>query len=45
MKQNIRESIMNNLRVLSIDPSGTGTSGMCFVNGQEKQFFSFQSRE
>ena len=32
----------NNLRILSIDPSGTGTTGIFFKGGFEEQFISYQ---
>ena len=32
-------------RILSIDPSGTGTSGVYFRNGKEQRFSSFQSKD
>ena len=33
------------MRVLSIDPSGTGTSGMVFMEGEQTKFASFQSKD
>lgn len=32
-------------KILSIDPSGTGTSGIYFKNGEQEQFQQFQSKE
>lgn len=32
-------------RILSIDPSGTGTTGLFFINGKEQEFFSYENRE
>ena len=33
------------MRILSIDPSGTGTSGVFFANGQEQEFHQFQGKD
>jgi hypothetical protein len=32
-------------RILSIDPSGTGTSGLFFTNGTKQEFFSCENRD
>ena len=32
------------MKILSIDPSGTGTSGMFFTNGTEQEFFSYENK-
>jgi len=36
---------MNNLRILSIDPSGTGTTGIYFKNGKQEAFNSYQGKD
>ena len=33
------------MRVLSIDPSGTGTSGIFFINDTNQEFHQFQGKE
>lgn len=33
------------VKVLSIDPSGTGTSGIFFAYGEQKEFYQCQKRE
>src|ERR1043165_8599467 len=36
---------MNNLRILSVDPSGTGTTGMFFTYKNRQEFHHFQSKD
>jgi hypothetical protein len=36
---------MNMNRILSIDPSGTGTSGIYFRNGQQEKFNHYQGKD
>jgi len=38
------KGIMNNLRILSIDPSGTGTTGI-FFKGDWEQFGQFTGQD
>jgi hypothetical protein len=33
----------NNLKILAVDPSGTGTTGMFFKSNSEEQFISCQN--
>jgi len=32
-------------RILSLDPSGTGTTGVCLIEGQKVTFQTFQSKD
>jgi hypothetical protein len=34
---------LETMRILSIDPSGTGTSGLFFINGKEQEFYQCQN--
>ena len=36
---------MNESRILSIDPSGTGTTGLFFTNDNQKEFYQCQKKE
>jgi hypothetical protein len=33
------------VRILSIDPSGTGTTGIFFTDGKKEEFYSFVSKD
>jgi len=35
----------NNLRILAVDPSGTGTSGIYYRNGEQEQFFQYWDQD
>jgi hypothetical protein len=35
----------NNLRILAVDPSGTGTTGIFFKDGEREQFISCEALE
>ena len=36
---------MNNLRVLAVDPSGTGTTGVYYWNGKQGNFHQYQDKD